>query len=66
MPRRDYWVNAITGQVRAGYMTHAELRRELATARGVRRDELVKDAQSRMKSRDYPRFPASLGIRPAD
>lgn len=43
-----------------GYMTHAELKRELATAMGGRRDELVKEAQIRMRSRTYPRFPADL------
>lgn len=48
-----------------GYMTHTELKRELVTAQGGRRDELVKEALLRMQSSSYPRFPAEL-VRPED
>lgn len=52
------------GQRLPGFMTHFELVRELATATGERRAELVKEARTRMKQADYPRFPAVLGITP--
>ena len=67
MAGRDFWVSSLTGLVRPGYMTHAELKRELATASGGRRAELVREAQSRMKVSSYPRdLLMRLGIRPED
>jgi hypothetical protein len=48
------------GNWRAGYMTHAELVRELGTASGERLAELVGEARGRMKRRSYPAFPAHL------
>jgi len=47
-------------------MTHAELKRELATASGGRRAELVREAKARMKSASYPAFPVHLVTGPEE
>ena len=54
---RDSWGHWIPG-----CMTHAELVRELETATGERRTELVKEARNRMKQPTYPPFPEHLKI----
>ena len=48
------------GLWRPGHMTHAELAGELASATGPRREELVREARTRMKHAGYPSFPKHL------
>jgi hypothetical protein len=45
-----------------GCMTHAELARELGTATGERRAELVREAHARMRLTTYPLFPVRLNV----
>lgn len=54
------------GDWHPGFMTHAELVKELETATGDRRAELVREAKSRMKQASYPPFPEHLVPRSPD
>jgi hypothetical protein len=50
------------GRWKPGHMTHAELVGALRSETGERREELVREAHSRMGHRTYPRFPADLNL----
>jgi hypothetical protein len=52
----------VEGRWRPGFMTHRELVRELETATGDRRAELVREALARRRQSGYPPFPDSCQL----